>query len=81
LAEGLIVRSEGARTYERGSPEHWWRQLHGLIEAGTNLSVTPIVKIIGHSGTGAGAVAGTVEEKAKLSKKKSAMKTELAVDA
>ncbi len=66
LAEGLIVRTEGARTYELQDWTEWRKGISALAEAGTNLSVTPIVKPAGHSSSGADAcaVAGTVQGKA-----------------
>jgi hypothetical protein len=56
LAEGLIVRSEKvARSYERNpDTAEWWSSLRVLIEAGTNLAVTPIDKPVGHKGSGGG---------------------------
>jgi hypothetical protein len=67
LAEGLIVRTEGARTYERGDWARWKGEILPLIEAGTNLVPVPIDKPDGHSSSGAVAGAGTVQ--AKLGKK------------
>lgn len=53
LAEGLIIRSEKvARSYERNTDTAvWWSRLRALIEAGTNLAVTPIDKPAGHRGS------------------------------
>jgi hypothetical protein len=70
LAEGLIVRSEKvARSYERGNPANWWSQLQALIEAGSNLTPSPMPHTVGHRGAGAGAGVGAVEVKVKAPKK------------
>jgi hypothetical protein len=63
LAEGLIGRTEGARTYELQDWTEWRKGIAALAEAGTNLTVTPIAKPAGHSTTGDGAGAGTVQVK------------------
>lgn len=66
LAEGLIVRSEKvARSYERGNPANWWTSLQVLIAAGTNLTVTPMDKPAGHSGSNVG------QRKSNATRKKS----------
>ena len=67
LAEGLLVRSEKvARSYERNSNTAvWWSELRGLIEAGTNLTVVPIDKPVGHRGSSA--------SQGKVAKKKPAV--------
>lgn len=67
LAEGLLVRSEKvARSYERNpNTAVWWSELRALIEAGTNLAVTPIDKPADHRGISAG--------QGKVAKKKPAV--------
>jgi hypothetical protein len=71
LAEGLIVRTEGARTYELQDWTKWRLSIAALAEAGTNMTVAPIVKTVGHSTTGAdaGAAAGAGTVQAKSGKK------------
>jgi len=65
LAEGLIARTEGARTYELQDWTDWRLGIAALAEAGTNLSVAPIVKPAGHSTTGAGTVQAKSGKKQK----------------
>jgi hypothetical protein len=74
LAEGLIVRSEKvARSYERNPDTTvWWSELRVLIEAGTNLAVTPIDKPATNK--------GGVEGKGKPAKKKPAVALATAVN-
>jgi hypothetical protein len=74
LAEGLIVRSEKvARSYERNpNTAEWWSSLRALVEAGTNLTVTPMDKPVGHT--------GGVDGKGKPAKKRPAVALATAVN-